>query len=122
MTAPWDAIVWWEVRRIPFNAVLLVAGLLSVLAIIGLGGTMVPPGEDPIERALLYMLVAGYAVAANLFYTLGWLTELLWSGGDTSKTGAHRPHVFWLGLIVSTVITLAPGLLVFLLWILTRLR
>jgi hypothetical protein len=122
MTRPWDSIVWWEVRRILFNGVVLVAGLLSVFAVVGLGGTMVPPGQDVIEPVMLFVLVAGYAVAANLFYTLGWLTELLWSGGDTSKTAARRPLIFRLGLIASTVLTLAPGLLMLLFWAAFHLR
>src|SRR5690242_17393343 len=122
MTAPWDSIVWWEIRRILFNGVLLVAGVVTVFAVVGLGNMMTPPGQDFIEPPLLFILIAGYAVAANAFYTLGWLTELLWSGGDTAKTAPYRRRIFWLGLILSTGLTLLPAVLMLLLYAVFSLR
>ncbi|MEJ1967691.1 MAG: hypothetical protein WDN03_03495 [Rhizomicrobium sp.] len=120
MRRPWDAIAWWEIRRIAFNAALLVAGAVTVLVVLGLGDSMVPPGEDVVEPSLLFLLGAAYAVAANIFYTLGWLTELLWSAGDTSRTAAQRPRVFRLGMIVSILLTLAPSVPMLLLWLVHR--
>jgi hypothetical protein len=58
-----------------------------------------------------------YGVFANLAYTLGWITELLWSWGDTERTEAMRPRIFWVGVAFSVTLTLLPALLVPLIWI-----
>jgi len=119
MTAPWDSIVWWEVRRIVFNGVLLVAGLvtLAILFAVAKAATQVGESDPP---PLLYFAVPAYAIGANMFYTLGWLTELLWSGGDTLKTAPYRNRIFWLGLICSALLTLAPGAVFALFWLIGR--
>jgi len=37
MRRPWDSVIWWELRRIPFNILMLVAGALSGAAIVLIG-------------------------------------------------------------------------------------
>ncbi len=98
MQRPWDAILWWELRRIPFNAALALAGVITVGLLEVLGAPLVPPGEDLIEPVFLFLMVGVYAVLANLGFTLGWVTELLWSGGETTRTEPMRNRIFWLGL------------------------
>jgi hypothetical protein len=80
MKRPWDAIVWWEVRRIPYNIVLALLGSVTGITVLWIGSHFVLPGEDVEEP--LGMLVGAilYGIAANIFYTLGWISELLWSG------------------------------------------
>ena len=116
MKRPWDAIAWWEKRRLPFNLVVLAAGLVSGLVIELVGGRLVKPGEDVEEPLGMILGIVAYAVAANLCYSLGWITELLWSGGDTSRTEPLRPKIFRLGLIASIALTLLPGILIPLAW------
>lgn len=58
-----------------------------------------------------------FAIAANACYTLGWITELLWSRGDTARTEGIRPTVYRRGLIVSVAITASPAVLVPLAWL-----
>jgi len=113
---PWDAIVWWEIRRIPFNACLLVAGLVSGLVIELVGSRLVKPGEDVEEPLGIIVGVIGYAIAANLCYTISWISELLWSWGDTSRTEMMRKKIFRIGLAFSVAITLMPAILVPLGW------
>jgi hypothetical protein len=103
---PWDAIVWWEVRRVPFNLALLASGLITVAVALGTGFFL----------PALILGVAAYAAAANLLYTLGWISELLWSGGDTARTAPFRRRVFRLGLIGSVILTLLPAVLIALVW------
>ncbi len=122
MTRPWDAIAWWEFRRIAFNLVLAAAGAASTLAVIGVGDAFAKPGEDFIEPPALFVLILGYAVAANALYTVGWISELLWSGGDTARTEPFRRRVFRVGMIFSVVLTLLPGVLMVLLWLVFQLR
>src|SRR5882757_4499720 len=112
MNRPWDAIIWWEKRRIPFNLIVLVAGLASGLVIELIGSQLVDPGEDVEEPLGMLFGVIGYAMAANICYSLGWITELLWSWGDTSCTETLRPKVFRIGVMFAIVLTLLPGILV----------
>jgi hypothetical protein len=118
MKRPWDAIAWWEKRRILFNIVVLVSGILSALVIEVIGARFASPGEDVEEPIGIVIAAVAYAIAANLCYSLGWITELLWSGGDTARTEAFRPRIFRLGIIVSIVLTLLPGILIPLAWVL----
>ena len=83
-----------------------------------IGRRYVNPGEDVIEPMAMFAGAAVFGVAANLCYTLGWITELLWSRGDTSRTEAIRPKVFRAGVIFSAGLTLLPAILVPLLWVL----
>ena len=116
MTRPWDAIAWWEIRRIPFNLTLLAAGFVSTVIIEVIGSRLVHPGEDVVEPMGLLFGGIAYILAANLCYTLGWVTELLWSWGNTASTEGLRAKVFLVGLVFSVLLTLLPALLVPLIW------
>ena len=116
MKRPWDAVVWWEKRRILFNFVVLVTGLISGFIIEVVGSHFAAPGEDVEEQLGIMIGVVLYAVAANVCYSLGWITEILWSGSDTSRTEALRARIFRLGLVLSIVLTLLPALLIPLAW------
>jgi hypothetical protein len=116
MSKPRDVVVWWEIRRIPYNAALLVVGLGSLFAVEAIGGRMVRVGEDFIEPLILLFAVLLYAIGANVCYTLGWITELLWSAGDIGKTEGVRQKVFRIGLLFSVGLTGLPGLLMIIIW------
>src|SRR5690349_24777550 len=116
MRPPFDAIAWWERRRILFNAILLASGAASFIVILLVGSRLVNPGEDVIEPLAVIFGGAAYLVGANVLYTLGWITELLWSGGDTSRTASLRAAIFRKGVTFSVALTLLPALLVPLLW------
>jgi hypothetical protein len=122
MRYPWDAIVWWEIRRIPYNIIIFAAGLISVVIIEVIGDWVVKPGEDAVEPLAVLFGAIGYCVLANLGYTLGWITELLWASGDTEKTQATRPNVFRAGLVFSIGLTVLPALLIPLAWAILGLR
>ena len=113
-----DSILWWELRRIPFNGLILLAGLFSFGVIELIGSRLVKPGDDVVEPMALIAGSAAYVIAANLCYTLGWITELLWSRGDSSLAEAEaiRPTIYRRGLMFSLVLTLSPAILVPLAW------
>jgi hypothetical protein len=113
MERPWDAVVWWEIRRIPFNLLLLAAGLASAFISAFVGSHVWGPDQDIGNPFLGAML---YAIGANLCYTLGWITELLWGWGDTERTKEVRAKIFRLGLIFSVCLTLAPAIVVSMVW------
>jgi hypothetical protein len=113
---PFDAVLWWELRRVPFNAVLLTVSALSFVVIEGIGAQLVQPGEDVVEPMAAVVGGAIFIVGANICYTLGWTTELMWSGGDTSRTESMRSRIYRRGLTLSTLVAATPGVLVPLLW------
>lgn len=117
MRRPWDAIVWWEIRRIPFNLVVLAVGALSGRILFVIGNRLFGPNSefgDPFLGVVLY------AIGANLCYTLGWTTELLWSWGNTAQTESVRPKIFRAGLIMSAVVTLLPAAILSLFWLIYK--
>jgi len=122
MKRPWDAVIWWELRRIPYNVLLLVVGVLSLLSILVMGKYFVQPGEDVIKPLEMVTGVVVYGVLANIAYTLGWVTELLWSWGDTERTEPRRPLIFWIGVTFSVAVTLLPAFLIPLLWVVFGFR
>jgi len=119
MKRPWDAIVWWEIRRIPFNLLVLAVGFVTFLIVAFAGSRIVGPDADFGNPFLGVIL---YAIVANLCYTLGWITELLWAWGNTAQTEAIRPKVFRAGLIFSAVLTLLPAIVLPLIWVIQRPR
>jgi hypothetical protein len=113
MKWPWDVIVWWEIRRVPFNLFLLFLGLVSVAVVMFAGEHHFGPNADfgnPFFGVVLY------ALAANVCYTLGWVTELIWFRGDSVRSEKIRPKIFRAGVIFSGVLTLLPALVVPVLW------
>ena len=114
---PYDAIVWWERRRIPYNAILLVIGACSFGIIEGIGSRLVQPGDDVIEPLALIFGGIAFVAGANVCYTFGWITELLWSGGDTARTEDLRPTIYRRGLLLSMAVAAAPGVLVPMAWL-----
>jgi hypothetical protein len=120
MKPPWDAIVWWEIRRLPYNAALAIVGVMTIGVVWLVGSYFVGLGEDVVEPLLLLAGVVLYGLAANVFYTIGWISELLWSGGDTGRTEPYRNRVFVIGLIVSCAITLSPAVLMPAVWLVAR--
>lgn len=109
-------MLWWELRRIPFNGLLLAAGLFSFGVIELIGSHLVKPGDDVVEPMALIGGGAAYVIAANLCYTLGWITELVWTRGDARLAETIRPTIYRRGLIFSLVLTLSPAVLVPLAW------
>jgi hypothetical protein len=116
MKQSWDAIVWWEIRRIPYNVTLAILGMMTIGAVLWFESHFAAAGESVLNPLGLIVGVVLYGLAANVFYTLGWVSELLWSGGDTSRTASLRRRVFLIGLAASCAITLSPIVLIPSLW------
>ncbi|HXM66368.1 MAG TPA: hypothetical protein VN911_06525 [Candidatus Acidoferrum sp.] len=113
MKRPWDAVIWWEIRRIPFNLIILAVAIASGLVIAFVASRLLGPDADsgnPFIGAILY------AIGANVCYTVGWISELLWSWGNTAQTEKIRPKVFRTGLIFSAGLTLLPAIVIPLVW------
>jgi hypothetical protein len=106
-------ILWWEARRLFFNIVVGIAGVITVFTM--LFSAMIAEKlfneligwPDPPIVAIIGVVV--YAISANVCYTAGWLAELIarevW--GDKAKSFAEIS--FTLGVIFSFLLTLVPG-------------
>lgn len=110
-----DAIGWWEARRVTYNLIVGSAGIVSsiVAIIVILGSSFLGNGDfdlpDPPIFAVFGVIL--YAIAANICFTGGWLTELV-----VRKIWPHEADRFAtlslsLGLIFSVLLTLTPGIL-----------
>jgi hypothetical protein len=104
---PWDALAWWELRRIPFNLIVGVYGVVCLaifLAAISTSGRL-HPGEDAVEP--LALLAAPFVI--NALYTLGWLVEVplrLFSRNTPPRLG---PALLKLGLSFGLALITLPA-------------
>jgi hypothetical protein len=104
----WEIIRWWELRRLLYNAVLLVIGIASVLGMEFLIGKVIPVGEDAIEPMALALGVVVYGIMANAFYTSGWIVELVGRKRDEIQARLRAGKLFLFGLWFSCLLTSAP--------------
>jgi hypothetical protein len=107
-----EAIGWWETRRIPFNLIVDIAGIFSivVVCVVGLGRHFLFDGDFAIPPPLFAGFGALlYGVAANVFFTGGWLAELIVRKIWPVEADRFATSSFSLGLIVSVVLTLMPA-------------
>lgn len=102
----WDVVLWWERRRIPYNVILGVVGVCSLLLfhVFIEAAHGVPPGEDAVEPIMLFIA----PVVANLCYTAGWLVEV--PARWIAPRAAERlgPGLLKLGLGFSLLVALLP--------------
>ena len=107
-----EAIGWWETRRIPFNLIVGIAGIIStvVVCIVGPGSYFLFDGDFAIPPPLFAGLgVLLYGIAANVFFTGGWLSELIVRKIWPIEADRFATLSFSLGLIFSVALTLTPA-------------
>lgn len=103
----WHVVVWWELRRIPFNLLVALYGV-ACLAVFHwgiFGSGNLPPGEDAVEP----MALIAAPFAANVCYTLGWLVELQARLLFPSLSPAFGPLLLRLGLALSAILISTPA-------------
>jgi hypothetical protein len=111
-----ETIGWWEARRIPFNLMVASAGVLSgiVIGVVAAGSYFLfnsdfgAPGQPFFE--LVAVLI--YALLANVFFTGGWIAELIVRKIWPKEADRFATLSFSLGLVFSVLLTLAPGIAV----------
>jgi hypothetical protein len=67
-------IAWWELRRIPYNLLMLVYGLAAwFVCYFGMSASgELHPGDDIVEPIITLLV----PLVANACYTLGWIVDL----------------------------------------------
>ena len=112
---PLGILMWWESRRLIYNAIVGATGLVA-LGIIG-GISLIPPGLGPHPLPPLIGILA-YGAAANICYTLGPAVEIglqmIWK----DKVLPVGPTLFRQGLGFSIGLTLLPIMVVSAVWVL----
>ncbi|HUX46213.1 MAG TPA: hypothetical protein VMV57_15815 [Terracidiphilus sp.] len=102
----WQIILWWEKRRLLYNALLCVIGAASLGIFLFLMDKALPPAEDNIEP---FLGVVAYAFMANVCYTLGWFIELASRNVDAFAARRRARWMFRAGLIFFCLLTTAPA-------------
>jgi hypothetical protein len=103
-TSAWSVIGWWERRRVVYNLTVGAAGLVTVATALIL--TLLTPGPKVFGPPLLGIPI--YAIAANLFYSLGAPLDLLLRRRLREQAGPVAQALFRYGLAFAVGLTLLP--------------
>jgi hypothetical protein len=112
----WSVIVWWEARRIFYNLILGVTGILTIAvcfgsAAIGEHYIGIPIGLPGSPLFALFG-IAAFVIMANVCYTGGWIAELVARKIWKDQADNFGKIVFFLGLSFSVLLTLVPSVIV----------
>jgi hypothetical protein len=108
----WDIVKWWELRRVPYNAIVGVTGVLGGSLAFVLGFVAERRGMEvawPDPPLFLIAFVVLYAIAANVCFTGGWISELLARRIWGARADAYGEICFCFGTIFSVLLTFLPG-------------
>ena len=106
------AILWWESRRIAYNAIVGATGIVTIAVLVA---SAMIRGDDcgmPAPPLFALLGVIAYGIMANLCYTIGEVTEL----AARPILGVQRASqlaqtAFVAGVALSIVLTLAPAVI-----------
>lgn len=103
---PLQIILWWEVRRIPYNVIVGASGSMSlcVFYLLLRASGEVTSGEDAFEPLVLLMS----PVVINICYTLGWMVEIP-IDSVLQDTKAVGPALYKFGTLFSIVVVWSPA-------------
>ncbi|HWG40561.1 MAG TPA: hypothetical protein VN658_08425 [Candidatus Acidoferrales bacterium] len=109
----WRTIGWWEVRRVPYNLLVGLAGVVTCvvcfITALVCGHFLGDPIGLPDPPGFAFLGIAAYGVMANICYTGGWTAELMVQQVWPDEGKAFGKISFFLGLIFSILLTLVPG-------------
>ena len=101
-------IAWWEIRRIPYNAIIGISGIFSLtlyFIFLELSGHL-KTGEDTIEPMALF--IAPFLV--NICFTAGWILESIIKIIRQSKFKRKSKQFMKLGVGFSLFVVSFPAL------------
>jgi hypothetical protein len=109
-------IQWWESRRIFFNLAVGCTGLVACTLMIvcafvsdSMVGETIGLPDGPLLGLFAIFL---YGILANLFYTSGWICELLLrANASAEKSAAAGIQAFRAGVTFSVILTFSPAIL-----------
>lgn len=119
----WEVIGWWESRRVAYNLLVGFVGVASCLvaAVVASVSYFLFDSDFGVPGSPLFALIAMafYAVMANVCYTGGWLGELLVRAAWPKQANRFATLTMSWGVLVSVLLTAAPGILLVTLGLLT---
>ena len=99
-------IIWWEERRVLYNLIVLIIGLISLLiskfCYLYIQKETLEPSEDFVEPIVILL----FAILCNVCYTFGWLTEIF-----VKKNTTYAPKMFKIGLFFTLFWVLLPAII-----------
>jgi hypothetical protein len=95
---------WWESRRLTFNVIVGAAGLVTLAATNLIA--LLPPLS--MHMGVFLPGIVLYGFLANVFYSLGFVTEAAMQRAWHDETPRVGPALFRQGLIFSVGLTLFP--------------
>ena len=102
----WSVIIWWERRRLAYNAVVLGIGFVSYvifLCVMSLPG-MLKPGEDAVEP----LAVMAAPILFNIAYCAGPVTENIVGLFTRYRNRPLGPSLMMLGVSFSLILVGLP--------------
>ena len=110
----WAIVKWWELRRIPYNLIVgltgIVGGAVSMaFALAAERRGLEVPWPDPPLFVLVF--VGLYGIAANVCFTGGWMSELMARRIWGARAEAYGEISFCVGMVFSVLLTLLPTVL-----------
>jgi hypothetical protein len=107
--SPLRVVQWWETRRLSYNVIVGATGIGTLIYVNGLELML---GQGWLFRPGAALLMAGaYGLAANVFYTLGSVVELLAERWMKRPLYGLGPALFRHGLVFSVGLTVMPAIL-----------
>jgi hypothetical protein len=108
----WQIILWWEMRRLPYNLIVGANGFFACLLLFGIAcfadrkfGEAIGLPDSPLFGIMAVFL---YGITANLCYTSGWVLELFAKNIWKKPLKDFGPAAFALGTLFSVVLTFVP--------------
>lgn len=104
-------IAWWEIRRIPYNILVGLVGVVSLAVNLELWEnyvklpTEIEGGPGPLVSVLVF------GVLANIFYTSGWVFEAIYKAIRHHGSNILGRRLFICGLVFSLLLAALPGIL-----------
>ena len=96
---------WWESRRLTYNVIVGGTGLITLSVIKAI---MLLPPISSNSPVFFWPGVIAYGIFANLFYSLGFVTEAAMQRAWHEDTPRVGPALFRQGLTFSVGLTLFP--------------
>ena len=110
--SPLRVVQWWESRRLTYNVIVGATGLGTLIYVNALELLLGQGWLTPLTgsgAAMRVMTIVGYAVAANVLYTMGWVVENLAERWLKKPVYGLGPALFRHGLVFSIGLTLMPA-------------
>jgi hypothetical protein len=111
-----EVIGWWEARRASYNLIVGSCGIFTciVVVLISAAALIFFDVDFGLPNPPLFAIVGIilYGIAANICFTGGWLAELVVRKISPREADRFASLTFSLGLVLSVLLTLSPGIVI----------